>query len=159
MTRFSATTDSVAVVAAPRTDIWDLLTDPRMLVKLTPLLRGIDTDGDLWCWRLIQISALGIGISPTFTERMHFDAGQRIDYSHEPPAGTVERTGADGWYVLTDVSGGTRLAISLTLHVDLPLSRLASPAVTRVIKGIMQTMGDRFSANLLHELGVQARKA
>jgi carbon monoxide dehydrogenase subunit G len=159
MNRFSATTASVGLVAAPRADIWALLTDPQMLVKLTPLLRGIDTAGELWRWRLINISALGIGISPMFTERMRFDPEQRIDYSHEPPNGTTERAGADGWYVLSDAPGGTRLEISLTLLVDLPLSRLAGPAVTRVIKGVMQTMGDRFSANLVRELGVPATTA
>ncbi len=101
------------------------------------------------------------GISPCFTERMRFDEERRIDYSHEPPRGTVERTGAEGWYELSDAPGGTRLTISLTLCVDLPLPRVMAPAVTRVIKGTMERTGDRFSANLMRHLGVegQARAA
>jgi carbon monoxide dehydrogenase subunit G len=154
VTRFSATTFSEATVPAPRADIWALLTDPDTLVRLTPLLRRIETDGDVWSWHLIEISALGISIRPSFTEQMTFRPTERIDYVHQPPAGTTERQGADGWYELTEVPGGTHLAISLTLHIDLPLSGLARPAVTRVMKATMQRTGDRFSANMLHELGI-----
>ena len=157
MSRFSATTESEAVVAAERAAIWAVLTDPVLLPKLTPLLRRIETDGDLWRWHLVGLSVLGIGISPVFTERMVFDAEKRIDYTHEPPAGAGERTGAEGSYVLADVEGGTHLAISLTLDVDLPLPRLASPAVTTVMQETMQRMGERFSANLLQHLGVTSQ--
>lgn len=154
MTRFSATTESEAVVAAERSEIWAVLTDPVLLPKLTPLLSRIETDGDLWRWHMVKLSVLGVGISPVFTERMTFADDKRIDYTHEPPRGTTERTGAEGSYVLSDADGGTHLAISLTLEVDLPLSRLASPAVTLVMQGTMQRMGQRFSANLLRHLGV-----
>ena len=153
MTSFSATTRSEAVVAAGRPAIWAVLTDPVLLPELTPLLRRIDTDGDLWRWHLVRLSVLGVGISPVFTERMRFVEGSRIDYSHEPPPGVTERTGAEGQYLLSDLDGGTLLAISLTLHVDLPLSRLAAPAVTGVMRATMQRMGDRFSVNLLRHLG------
>jgi carbon monoxide dehydrogenase subunit G len=155
MNRFSATTESEAVVAAERSAIWAALTDPVLLPKLTPLLQRIETDGDVWRWHMLGIAVLGVGISPIFTERMRFDEGRRIDYSHEPPKGVIERTGAEGWYALSDVQGGTRLAISLTLHVELPLSKVAAPAVTRVMKGTMQRTGDRFSTNLLHHLRVE----
>ena len=156
MSRFSATTESEAVVAADRSAIWTVLTDPVLLPRLTPLLRRIETDGDLWRWHLVGLSVLGIGISPVFTERMVFDVEKRIDYTHEPPKGSNERTGAEGSYVLADVEGGTHLAISLTLEVDLPLPRLASPAVTTVMQETMGRMGERFSANLLQHLGVTA---
>jgi carbon monoxide dehydrogenase subunit G len=46
--RFSATNDSEAVVAADREAIWKALTDPVVLPRLTPLLRNIETNGDLW---------------------------------------------------------------------------------------------------------------
>lgn len=162
MNRFSATTMSEAVVAAERSRIWAVLTDPVLLPRLTPLLKKIDTDGDRWRWHLVGLSVLGVGISPVFTERMTFDTGDgdgsRIDYTHEPPPGARETTGAEGWYVLTDEpGGGTRLAISLGLTVELPLPQLAGPAVTAVMKETMQRMGDRFSANLLQHLGVPAR--
>jgi carbon monoxide dehydrogenase subunit G len=154
MTRFTATNESEAVVAAPRSDIWAVLTDPVLLPRLTPLLRSIDTHGDLWCWHMVRISVLGVGIGTTFTERMRFDEGRRIDYTHEPPRGTVERTGADGSYELSDVRGGTHLKINLTLHVDLPLPRLAESTVVGAMSATMARMGDRFSTNLLHHLGV-----
>ena len=99
---------------------------------------------------------LGAAITPCFTERMVFDENERIDFTHESPKGTHEKTGAEGWYVLKDVDGGTHLAISLTLSADLPLPRAANGAVTRVMRGVMQRMGDRFSANLLRHLGVNA---
>lgn len=162
MSRFSATTESEAVVAADRSRIWAVLRDPVLLPQLTPLLKKIETDGDRWRWHLVGLSVLGVGISPVFTEQMVFDEGDgdghRIDYTHAPPPGTRESTGAEGWYVLSDEpGGGTRLAISLGLSVELPLPRLAAPAVTAVMKETMQRMGDRFSANLLRHLGVPAR--
>lgn len=156
MHRFSATTDSEAVVAAERSTIWAVLTDPVLLPELTPLLRRIETDGDVWRWHLVNLSVLGVGVSSSFTERMRFDEGNRIDYTHEPPLGVTERTGAEGNYVLSDVSGGTHLAISLTLTVELPLTRFAAPAVTGVMRGVMERTGDRFSDNLLRHLGVTA---
>jgi carbon monoxide dehydrogenase subunit G len=155
--RFSATTESEAVVAAPREAIWAVLTDPKVLPELTPLLERIETDGDYWRWHMKSISALGVSIAPAFTERMSFVDGERIDYRHDAPAGTVERTGADGWYVLRDVADGTELAISLTLSVDLPLPRSASRAVEKVMLSTMARTGDRFSANLLRHLGVSSK--
>jgi carbon monoxide dehydrogenase subunit G len=154
MNRFSATNDSEAVVAADRHAIWAALTDPEVLPKLTPLLRRIETDGDLWRWEMHRIGVLSASITPCFTERMHFDAPQRIEYTHAPPPGRHERTSAEGWYQLDEVEGGTRLRISLTLTVELPLTRAAAPAVTRVMQRAMTRTGDRFAVNLLRHLGV-----
>lgn len=154
MNQFSATTESEAVVAAPRSEIWAVLTDPILLPKLTPLLKRIETNGDLWRWHMMEIAALGVSISPKFTERMVFQDQERIDYSHEAPAGVVERTWADGWYVLSDHPDGTKLAISLTLTVELPLPKAAAPAVRKVMQRTMARTGDRFSANLLKHLNV-----
>lgn len=158
MSRFSATTRSAAVVPAERSRIWDVLTDPVVLPQLTPLLRRIETDGDRWRWHLVKLTVLGVGITPVFTERMTFDEGRRIEFTHEAPSGVVERTGTEGHYELSDVPGGTHLAISLTLDVELPLPRLAGPAVTGIMSATMDRMGDRFSANLLRHLGVTARR-
>ena len=122
---------------------------------MTPLLTKIDADGDHWHWQLTRIAALGVNISPTFTERMTFDAPGRIDYAHEPPKGVRERTGVEGHYDLRDVDGGTHLAISLTIHTELPLPKAAGPAVRKVISSTMERTGKKFAANLLQELGVQ----
>jgi carbon monoxide dehydrogenase subunit G len=153
---FSATTTADSVVPADRMTIWSALTDPDLLPKLMPLLRKIDADGDVWTWRMTRIAALGVSITPTFTERMTFDEGHRIEYRHEPPEGTVERSGVNGWYRLSDVDTGTRLEISLTLHIALPLPRYLAPAVTRVMTSTMNRTGDRFAANLARHLGLRA---
>jgi carbon monoxide dehydrogenase subunit G len=154
MNSFSATTDSEATVPADREAIWAALTDPEVLPRLTPLLRHIEADGDLWRWEMSRIPVLGVSISPSFTEQMTFDAPRRIDYTHAPPPGRHEGTAAEGWYVLTEVPGGTHLHISLTLTVQLPLARVAGPAVRRVMETVMARTGDRFAGNLLRHLGV-----
>jgi carbon monoxide dehydrogenase subunit G len=150
---FSATVKNGANISADREAVWKALTDPDLLPQLTPLLRSIHADGDIWCWRMTRIAALGVSISPSFTEKMTFDDGHRIAYTHQPPPGARERAGAEGSYELTDVEGGTHLQIELTLHVELPLPRAAAPAVQRVMRGTMDRTGDRFSANLLTHLG------
>lgn len=155
MHRFSASTTSQAVVAADRMDIWAALTDPLVLPKLTPLLKRIETDGDLWRWELSRINLVGIVVNPTFTERMRFTEGERIDYTHEPPTGAKEWAGAEGWYVLADGDGGTHLSISLTLAVDLPLARFSAPAVSTAMRTAMAVTGSRFSVNLENHLGLR----
>jgi carbon monoxide dehydrogenase subunit G len=152
--RFSATTDSEAVVTAGRDAIWAALTDPEVLPKLTPMLRHIETDGDRWRWEMSRVGVLGASIRPSFTVQMRFDPPRRIDFTHAPPPGRRELTSAEGWYVLTEVDGGTRLRIHLTVSVDLPLARVAGPAVTGVMRTVMARTGDRFAANLLRHLGV-----
>lgn len=160
MTRFSADTASEATVTAERKAVWEVLADPVLLPKLTPLLSRIEADGDLWRWHMVRLAVLGVGIKPVFTERMVFDYGDevsRIDFTHEPPAGVTEWAGAEGHYALSDVDGGTRLEIGLRLDVDMPLSRLAAPVVQRTMRSTMQVTGDRFSANLLRHLKARWR--
>lgn len=155
MHRFSATTESETIVAADREAIWSALTDPVLLTALTPLLRHIEVHDDLWRWELARFAVLGLAVDPSFTERMRFTPGHRIDYNHEPAKGVVEHAGADGWYALGEVQRGTHLAISLTLHVELPLSRLAAPAVERVMRAAMDQTGSAFARNLERHLGLR----
>ena len=155
MHRFSATTKSEALVAADRAAIWAALTDPVVLTALTPLLRHIEVHDDVWRWELTSFPVLGLPVDAKFTERMRFTPGRRIDFDHEPAKGVVEHAGADGWYALDEVAGGTHLAINLTLHVELPLSRLAAPAVERVMRAAMDRTGDVFGRNLERHLGLR----
>jgi carbon monoxide dehydrogenase subunit G len=155
VTRFEATNESAEVVRADRSEIWDALTDPQLLTELTPLLRRIDADGERWVWHMMGISALGVEVAPSFTETMDFTPEQRIDFAHTPD-GRHERAGADGVYLLSDVDVGTRLEISITIHVELPLPRVSRAAVQGVMEQSMQRTGDRFARNLLDHLGVRA---
>ena len=148
MARFSAGTRTDAVVRADRMAIWKALTDPDLLPRLTPYLAAIEVDGEHWRWEMVRLPVLHVSVAPSFTERMTFVEGERIEFTHDPP-GTTERAGAEGWYRLTDVEEGTRLEISLDLCVELPLPRAASPGVNRVMQKVMDGMGDRFSRNLL----------
>lgn len=154
MSTFTASIAGGALVPAERERIWAALTDPQLLPQLTPLLVRIEADGDEWRWHMVRLSALGVGISPVFTERMRFVPMQRIDYSHAPPPGSREPAGVEGSYQLTAVPGGTRLAAEMTMCVELPLPRAAAPAVQAVMKATMARTRDRFSANLLRHLGL-----
>lgn len=158
MTRFEATNRSREVVAAERERIWQVLTDPQLLAELAPLVADISAQGDRWCWQLAGISAMGVSVAPSFTERMDFTPQERIEFTHAPPPdGPPERAGADGVYELADAEGGTLLSIELTIHVDLPLPRMARGGVERVMAASMERTGDAFARNLLDHLGVTSR--
>ncbi len=154
MTRFQSRNQSSAIVPAERAAIWDVLSDPDSLADLTPLVKAITTDGDLWCWQLNGISGLGISVAPAFTERMTFVDGERIQFHPDPPFGD-QRAGAEGTYDLSDApGGGTELAIDITLLVDLPLPRLSRRAVEKIMATSMTQTGDRFARNLYRTLGL-----
>jgi carbon monoxide dehydrogenase subunit G len=152
MTRFSAETEAEAVVTASRAEIWAALTDPALVAELTPFVRRITAEGDHWHWELSGLKVLGVGIAPAFTELMVLDEPERIDFRHDPPAGEKERSGVEGWYALTEVDGGTRLATALEITLDLPLPRASSRAVKAAMSGVIEQMGERFSTNLLAHL-------
>lgn len=154
MNRFEVTDESAMLVPADRARIWDALTDPDLLAKLTPLVDRIDDLGGRWRWHMSGFSALGVEVAPCFTERMTFTDPSRIEFSHEPPAGANERAGADGVYQLEEVEEGTCLSVRIRLHVDLPLPKLSRGAVERVMAASMRRTGDRFHDNLLNHLGI-----
>ncbi len=152
MTRFTARNSSAATLKSPREDIWDALTDPELLPKLTPYLHRIDVDGDRWTWNVAKIPLLGKSIGTTFTEVMTFEEPHRIHFAHDPDR-TDEHTAVVGEYVLEDAGPGTRVSIDLRVTVDLPFSRLTRPAVEGGMHAVMSLMGRRFASNLLRHLG------
>ncbi len=153
MRTFSAQTSAEALVPHPPADIWEVLVDPALVARFTPFVKQITADGDLWTWELSGIKVMGAGFAPVFSERMSLEEPKRIEFRHEPPDGATERAGVHGWYDLEDRGAdGTRLATSLEICVELPLPRAAGPAVRTAMKGVMATMGDRFSKNLLRHL-------
>ncbi|RLV48577.1 hypothetical protein D9V37_14535 [Nocardioides mangrovicus] len=152
MTWFEASNHSTAVVPATREDVWAVLVDPQLLPRLTPFLTRIDVDGDHWRWEMTRIPVLSTSFEPSFTEQMTFTDRERIEWKHDPPAGRRERAGVAGWYALADADGGTRLEIQLSVRADLPLPRVAKPAVTTAMKSVIAGMGKKFGDNLLHHL-------
>jgi len=155
VTRFSSRNLSVATVPASVDALWSVVTDTAVLAELTPLVAHIDADGDRWAWTLAGVSALGVTVAPTFSERMTFEPKQRILFEHDPPAGVHERAGADGFYELVEVdSSTTRLTIDITAWVELPLPSLARGAVEGVMATTMRRAGDAFARRLYRHLGI-----
>lgn len=154
MATFTARNISASTVPVAASRIWSQIHDPASLTALTPLVRSIVVEGDLWRWQLAGIEALGICVAPTFTERMEFVEPRLIRFSHETARGERERAGADGTYELTEHGDETELKVDIALTVELPLPRLSAGAVERVMKASMQRTGKRFAVNLYHRLGL-----
>lgn len=152
MNRFRAHNRSEATLKSAQPEVWQVLTDPVLLPRLTPYLRRIDVDGDHWTWQLTHIPVMSATIQPTFTEVMKFEPQTRIVFQHDP-ARPGERTGVEGEYHLTPIGSGTHVAIDLEIWCDLPLPRLARPAVEGVMRTVVAAMGSRFAANMLRHLG------
>jgi hypothetical protein len=155
VTRFSARTEARAVVGAERAEIWEALTDPGLVARLTPFVTRISERGAHWFWEMSGLQVLGVGLAPAFTEQMTFTDKERIEFSHDPPHGEKERAGAFGWYDLADHADGTTLSTRLEIALDLPLPRASAPAVHATMRGVMGQMGDRFSRNLCRHLGLE----
>lgn len=157
MTTFSASKHAVAVVEADQKEIWAALVDPSLMARLTKYVKRITADGNTWRWELSGLEVLGRSIAPAFTERMVFEEPDRIEFHHEPP-GRREPAGVNGWYQLTALEdGSTRLETDMSICVELPLPRLSGKAVERVMRSVLDSMGDGFSRNLLEHLGTTER--
>jgi carbon monoxide dehydrogenase subunit G len=152
MTRFSAHNSSSASLKSSREKVWDALTDPRLVPKLTPYLHTIDVDGDRWRWNVAKVPLLGKSIGTSFTEVMTFEEPRRIGFKHDP-ALTDEHSAVEGEYVLEESGQGTRVSIDLDVTVDLPFARMTRPAVEGGMRAVMALMGRRFASNLLRHLG------
>ena len=156
MTTFTTSTRTGATVSAPPGQIWETLTDPAMIARLTPFLSRVTERGDHWVWEMTKVPVLGKSFSFTFTERMTFDEPRRIEFTHDPPAGAGESAGVEGWYALEPRAAGTRLETSMAISVDLPFPGLTRPAVTAAMKGVVTLMGQRFAQNLLRHLDARS---
>ena len=154
MASFTARNISTSTVPVSADRIWTHIADPASLTALTPMVRSIVVEGDLWRWQLAGIEALGVSVAPTFTERMEFIEPRLIRFNHENAHGEQERAGADGTYELTQRGDETELKVDIALTVELPLPRLSSRAVERVMTTSMQRTGKRFAVNLYHRLGL-----
>lgn len=152
MNRFHARNTSDAVLKASPEEVWAILTDPELLVRFTPNLKKIDAKGDVWTWHLTRIPVLSSAIEPVFTELMDFDKPHRITFTHDESK-TDEKAGVDGEYRLEPVTGGTHVSIDLGIWVELPMPKLARPAVERVMEGVVAGMGFRFGQNVRKHLG------
>jgi carbon monoxide dehydrogenase subunit G len=157
MPSFSARTHAEAVVLAPQQDIWDALVDPTLMAKFTPFLKRITAEGDHWVWEMSGIDVLGVKVAPSFTEKMTFAEPDRIEFRHDPPTGEKEKAGVEGWYRLSPAADGegTSLVTELEITLELPLPKAAGRAVRATMSKVIDTMGDRFSKNLLEHLGAK----
>ena len=156
MATFSATKTSEATVAHPRHLVWDVLTDPATVARLTPMVRSIRATGDLWRWQLARIPVLGQSFELAFTEQMSFDPHTRITFRHAPEG--TERAGTDGRYDLSDGvdDDTTHLRIELSVSVDLPFPRITRPAVQASMHGVLEVMGAGFARSIEKELRARA---
>ena len=152
MTRFTASNKSAATLKSSRKDVWDALTDPELLPKLTPYLQRIDVDGDRWTWHVTKVPVLGKNIGSVFTEVMTFDEPKRIGFEHDPQR-TEEKTEVQGEYHLEEEGSGTRVSIELGVTVELPFPKGMRRPVEGAISAVMAGMGKRFASNLLRHLG------
>lgn len=156
MATFSATKVSEATVPHSRDLVWEVLTDPTTIAKLTPMVRSITAKGDRWRWQLARIPVLGQSFELGFTEAMAYEPKTSITFTHAPQGD--ERAGTDGRYDLSDSDkkGSTDLRIELTVTVDLPFPRLAKPAVQATMQGVLTAMGSGFGRAIEKELRARA---
>ncbi len=152
MNRFNARNKSTAKLDADPIAVWKLLTDSELLVRFTPNLKRIDVDGDRWTWHLTRIPVLSAAIEPQFTELMEYDEPRQIIFRHDDTR-TDEHVGVNGEYLLRPVGEGTEVSIDLAIWADLPLPRLARPAVEAVMNTVIAGMGYRFGQNVRRYLG------
>lgn len=146
MTVFSAAKRSTAVVPYSREAVWAVLSDPKQVAGLTPMVRSIEDHGATWLWTLAPIEVLGRRVGLSFTEKMDLDRPARIEFTHAPTG--EERAGVEGTYRLVGKGEGTQLSIDLGVHVDLPFPRLAKAAVQTSMHAVIAAMGAGFAHNL-----------
>ncbi|MEO7070792.1 MAG: hypothetical protein ABI131_09910 [Nostocoides sp.] len=154
MATFTARKQSEATLPHDRSAVWDVLVDPTLVARMTPMVSGIHAAGDHWHWQLVTIPLLGRSFDLSFTEAMTFHPRSRIDF-HHAPTGT-ERAGTDGTYLLADAGARrTRLTIDLAVTVDLPFPGLARPAIAASMQTVLGAMGIGFARSIERHLSTR----
>lgn len=131
--------------------VHEIMADPDLLAKLTPLVQKITTDGDRWRWQLVGINALGLSIAPAFLSVM--DIGEECITFRPDPHASEMATASGELSVTADGPAHTSLAIDLVATIDLPVPKMMGAAVRRVMFETMKVGGARFADHLLRHLG------
>ena len=153
LNQFTSSRHDVAEVRSSADQVWALLVQPSVLVRHTPFLHAIDDLGDgRWVWQVGGIRYPGGVFTSSFTERMTFDEGRRIDFVHEP-ASDREHAGAQGSYLLTPGETGCTLEIEVGVTVRLPAPRASRAVIGTAMDVVIGQMGKAFARGLLEELG------
>ena len=127
MATFTTANRSTATITADVDAVWDVLTDPDLIARLTPFLKSVEEEGTHWVWQMTKVPVLGKSFSFTFRERMDFDEPHRIDFTHDPAPGADEAAGVTGWYALAPRPAGTHLETSMQITVEPALPRTRAP--------------------------------
>ena len=139
--------------------IWDIVADPKHFAELTPLVDRVVANGDVWTWTLAGIARLGIDIAPRLTERMTLTPISRIEFRHDPPPGRSERAGVMGSYQITRAGDqSSKLAIDLTLCLELPLPDVSKHAGEKIMDATMARTAGAFARNLYRHLDIDPRE-
>ena len=89
-------------MAADREAIYAAL-PPEVLPRLTPLLRTIETDGDLWRWELTGSTSSASGSRRASPSGWPSTRPTASPTPTPRPRAQHEPAGAEGWYELTEV--------------------------------------------------------
>ena len=77
MATFSTANRSTATVTADVDAVWDVLTDPDQIARLTPFLHSVKEEGEHWVWQLTRVPVLA-SIPRIVTRGDVFKRGLRI---------------------------------------------------------------------------------
>ena len=59
MATFTTANRSTATITADVDAVWDVLTDPDLVARLTPFLQSVEEEGTHWVWRMTQGARAG----------------------------------------------------------------------------------------------------
>ena len=153
MATFSTSNRSAATVTADVEAVWDVLTDPALVARLTPFLQRVRRGG-----RALGLAADEGARCSARASRSRSASGwtstpHRIDFTHDPAPGADEAAGVVGWYALALVRMGRTSRRRWRSPSTSPSPVSSGPPSITAMKGVVALMGQRFSHNLLSHLG------